>query len=128
MKLNFPAGPAGVVVASQLAKAATSPRVLLLEAGGADSSADISAAGERYTFWRTEEAAKFDYAYKSAPERELNNRELTYHRGHGLGGSTSINLGLWDYGRGAEMEEWARLVDDSGWGWNSTAERMKKVG
>jgi choline dehydrogenase-like flavoprotein len=103
--------------------------VLLLEAG--ELNAELThrvAAGARYTFWNTDDGSKYNYRYKSVPEPELAGRELVYDRGHGLGGSTSINIGLWDYGRKEEMEEWGRLVDDDAWTWNGLLTRMKKVG
>ncbi|KAJ5612027.1 GMC oxidoreductase [Penicillium lagena] len=121
------AGPAGSVIAARLAKTSTAPQVLLLEAGELNVELTHRVAGARYTFWNTEDGAKYNYRYKSVPEPELARRELVYDRGHGLGGSTSINIGLWDYGRKEEMEEWARLVDDDAWTWNGLLTRIKKI-
>lgn len=89
---------------------------------------DHRVAGARFTFYTTDEAAKVNYRYKTEPLPTLNNRELVYDRGRGLGGSTNINIGVWDYGRKEELDEWARLVDDDSWSWNNVQATMKKVG
>ena len=118
-------GAAGSVLASRLAE---NPNlsVLLLEAGGPNSALETRIAGERHTFWITG-GLTLDYGYKTIPQPTLNGRELAYHRGKGLGGSSATNLGLWDYGSRTEYDEWARLVGDDEWTWPKVAARMKKV-
>lgn len=84
-------------------------------------------ASERFTFWAKSGLA-LDHAYKTVPQINLNQRELAYHRGKGLGGSSATNLAVWDYGSKPEYDEWARLVNDDTWNWENTVSRFKRVG
>ncbi|KAB5516976.1 oxidoreductase [Coniochaeta sp. 2T2.1] len=118
------AGTAGCVLAARLAASPSKPRVLLLEAGGPNPSLKHRAAGERLTYWMT---AEENYRYKTVPESGLDSRELVYDRGHGLGGTSVINMGIWDYGRREEYDEWARLVGDDVWRWGNVVGEMKKI-
>jgi choline dehydrogenase-like flavoprotein len=113
-------------VASRLANSASKPSVLLLEAGGPNSEPEGRIAGERHTYWITG-GLSLDYGYKTIPQPALNGRELPYHRGKGLGGSSATNLGLWDWGAKSEFEEWARIVGDGTWEWANVVQHMKKV-
>jgi choline dehydrogenase-like flavoprotein len=71
--------------------------------------------------------ASHDYGYKTVPQKELGGREIPYARGKGLGGSSAINICVWDYGSKEELNEWARLVGDDVWRWENSLERIKKV-
>jgi choline dehydrogenase-like flavoprotein len=119
-----PGGTAGCVIASRLASSAKKPRVLLLEAGGPNTGLKHRAAGERMMYWMF---AEQNYRQKTDPEPVLGNRELLYYRSRGLGGTTVINLGVWDYGRREEYEKWARIVGDDVWSWDSAVAKMKKI-
>ncbi|KFA50989.1 hypothetical protein S40293_07259 [Stachybotrys chartarum IBT 40293] len=120
------AGPGGAALAACLAKTQSRPSVLLLEAGGPNSDPETRIAGDRHTFW-IRDGLKIDHGYKTTPQLALNGRELPYHRGKGLGGSSATNLALWDWGSKAEFEEWARLVGDDAWKWKNVVEVMKKI-
>lgn len=100
--------------------------MLLIEAGGRNEDPAGRVAGERNTFWATG-GLKLDHGYKTTAQAALNDRELAYHRGKGLGGSTAINIGVWDYGSGPELDEWARLVGDDCWKWDKVQDRFRKV-
>lgn len=68
-----------------------------------------------------------NYRYKSVPEPELGGREIQLDRGRGLGGSTAINISVWDYSSREEMDEWARQTGDETWSWERTREVFKQV-
>ncbi|KAK3324859.1 putative glucose-methanol-choline oxidoreductase [Apodospora peruviana] len=120
------AGPSGCSVASRLANTRSRPSVLLLESGGTNADPKFRLARERFMLWATHGLA-IDYGYKTTPQAALNGRELAYHRGKGLGGSSATNLGVWDYGSKPEYDEWARLVGDDEWRWENVVARMKKI-
>ncbi|KAK9772978.1 putative Glucose-methanol-choline oxidoreductase N-terminal domain-containing protein [Seiridium cardinale] len=120
------AGPSGSSLASRLAHQKSKPSVLLLEAGGKNDDPAFAIASERHLFW-AKNGLQLDYGYKTIPQTALNGRQLSYHRGKGLGGSSATNLGLWDYGSKPEYDEWARLVGSSDWLWENVSQRMKKL-
>lgn len=124
--LTLVGGPCGSSLAARLSDAPSKPSVLMIEAGGLNEDPASRVAGERNTFWAAG-GLELDYGYKTTPQAELNNRELSYHRGKGLGGSTATNLGVWDYGSNPELDEWARLVGDDCWKWENVQARYRKV-
>lgn len=79
------AGSAGAATAARLADHGL--RVLLLEAGGRDSSPDIHDPAGVFRLWGGPE----DYNYFTAPQRHLGGRRLHWPRGRVLGGSSSLN-------------------------------------
>jgi choline dehydrogenase-like flavoprotein len=101
--------------------------VLLLEAGEESEQLADRIAGERLTFWENG-GTHLDHGYKTVPQNEIGGREIPYARGKGLGGSTLINMSVWDYGSKEEFNEWAKLVGDDVWDWESTLARFKQVG
>jgi choline dehydrogenase-like flavoprotein len=100
--------------------------VLLLESGEESDQMTNRIAGERLTFWGTG-GTHLDHGYKTVPQNEIGGREIPYARGKGLGGSTLINIGVWDYGLKEEFNEWATLVGDDAWNWEHTLARFKQV-
>ena len=105
------AGSAGCVLAHRLSTHAHL-KVLLLEAGGPDSSPFIHMpaglarlVGDRSIDWR----------YYTEPEPELMGRRLYWPRGRVLGGSSSINAMCYTRGHRLDYDEWQRL---GAAGWN----------
>ena len=80
-------GSAGAVVAARLTEDKHTT-VLLIESGGADHSVFIKMPSALGIPMNTK---KFNWGYKSEPEKHLNNRIMNCPRGHVLGGSSSIN-------------------------------------
>ncbi len=104
------AGSAGCVLANRLS-ARPGVRVLLLEAGGADSSPFIHMPAG---IARLVDDPKVDWRYLTEPERALEGRRLYWPRGRVLGGSSSINAMCYTRGHPQDYDEWG---DAAGSGW-----------
>jgi choline dehydrogenase-like flavoprotein len=70
---------------------------------------------------------EFDYGYMTAPQTVLNNRQVPYLRGKGLGGSSISNFMTYHYGPAAEYDYWADLVGDDIWRWKNVKPKFHKV-
>ncbi len=97
------AGSAGCVLANRLS-ARTDVRVLLLEAGGADSSPFIHMPAG---IARLVDDPRVDWRYYTEPEPALDGRRLYWPRGRVLGGSSSINAMCYTRGHPIDYDEWA---------------------
>ncbi|KAK2795978.1 hypothetical protein FQN51_009523 [Onygenales sp. PD_10] len=117
-------GPAGSAVATGLANAPGSPKVLLLEAGGSNEGREVRVDGQR---WITFQNKDMNWGYKTTPQENCNNREIDYSRGRGVGGSTAINFGVYSIGARDDYDEWARLVGDDTFNWEKMQDRFKKL-
>ncbi len=106
------AGSAGCVLANRLS-AHPDLRVLLLEAGGADSSPWIHMPAG---LARLMHDPRIDWRYYTDPEPELQNRRLYWPRGKVLGGSSSINAMCYTRGHPLDYDEWAQLAGEE-WGY-----------
>ena len=104
------AGSAGCVLANRLS-ADPARRVLLLEAGGPDTSPYIHMpAGLSKLANRRD----LNWNYSTEPEPELNERRLWWPRGRVLGGSSSINAMCYVRGQPEDYDGWV-LGDCEGW-------------
>lgn len=109
------AGTAGCVLANRLTEDAD-VSVLLIEAGGTDDYHWIHIpVGYLYCIGNP----RTDWLYKTAAEKGLNGRSLSYPRGRVLGGSSSINGMIYMRGQREDYDDWARETGDSGWSWDS---------
>ena len=105
------AGSAGCVIANRLSED-KSKTVLLLEAGGSDRSIFIQMPAALSIPMSME---KYNWGYKSRPERYLGGRQLDCPRGRVVGGSSSINGMVYVRGHACDFEQWQEL-GASGWG------------
>ncbi|WP_321813825.1 MULTISPECIES: GMC family oxidoreductase [unclassified Paraburkholderia] len=116
------AGTAGCVLANRLTQDAD-VSVLLIEAGGKDDYHWIHIpVGYLYCIGNP----RTDWLYKTAGEKGLNGRALSYPRGRVLGGSSSINGMIYMRGQREDYDNWARVTGDSGWSWDSVLPVFKR--
>jgi choline dehydrogenase len=105
------AGSAGCVLANRLSQN-PSNRVLLLEAGGPDSSPFIHMPAG---LARLATKQDINWSYNTEPQDHLNQRSLYWPRGKVLGGSSSINAMVYTRGQHEDYDNWAAL-GNPGWG------------
>ena len=114
------AGSAGCVLANRLSEDASS-RVLLLEAGGPDDKQEVAIPVAFSKMYKTE----VDWAYETAPQANLANRQLFWPRGKMLGGSSSINAMIYQRGHRNDYERWAELGNEE-WGYDDVMPYFRK--
>jgi choline dehydrogenase len=95
------AGAAGCVLAARLSEDAR-VRVGLLEAGPPDRKREIAVPAAFAKLFRSE----VDWGFSTAPEAELDGRNVFFPRGRTLGGSTSINAQMYVRGHRADFDSW----------------------
>jgi len=106
------AGSAGCVLANRLSENGRFS-VLLLEAGPRDNSLWIHLP---IGYAKTMFHPVYNWGFHTEPEPAMNNREIYWPRGRGLGGSSSINGLIYVRGQHQDYDHWAELGND-GWSW-----------
>jgi choline dehydrogenase len=114
------AGAAGAVVARRLVDAGA--QVLLLEAGGPDSSALL--ADPRFAL--DLEGTPEDWGFHTLPQAHADGRSLYWPRGRVLGGSSSINGMVWMRGCPADYDNWAYL-GNAGWSYADVLPLLRRI-
>ncbi len=114
------AGSAGCVVAARLAEDSQA-RVLLVEAGGADSHKEIHVPVAFPTLYRS----AVDWNFETEPQVHLGGRRLYWPRGKVLGGSSSINAMIYIRGNRRDYDEW-RDAGNPGWGFDDVLRCFKR--
>ena len=115
------AGSAGCVLANRLSQD-TNNQVLLLEAGGKDTSPWIHIP---VGYFKTMHNPKTDWCYMTEPDPGINNRQLQWPRGKVLGGSSSLNGLLYVRGQKQDYDHWQKL-GNKGWNYSSVLPYFKK--
>jgi choline dehydrogenase len=116
------AGSAGCVLASRLSESGRY-KVLLLEAGGKDSSFWIHVP---MGYAKTFVDARVNWKFESEPEKELNGRTMYQPRGKVLGGTSSINGMIYMRGNAADYDQWRQLGNE-GWDYESVLPYFRKA-
>ena len=116
------AGSAGCCLANRLS-ADPANRVLLLEAGKKDNNPLIKMP---IGFTQLMYDAKTTNLYKTEPEPQLNDREISVVRGRVLGGCSSINGMLYMRGQRQDYDDWAALPGCEGWSYGNLLPYFKK--
>lgn len=116
------AGSAGCVLANRLS-AAADKSVCLLEAGGNDRSPLLHIpAGWAANF----NNPAVDWGYYTAPEPQLNDREIFWPRGRVLGGSSAINGMIYIRGNARDFADWAQ-AGAVGWDYEDVLPYFRKA-
>ncbi|MSP81823.1 MAG: choline dehydrogenase [Alphaproteobacteria bacterium] len=99
------AGSAGCVLGGRLSED-PNLRVLVIEAGSGKRSlfVDMPAAGG-LVYGKP----RFDWGYYTEPQVELDNRQIYWPRGRGLGGSSAINGMIYMRGNARDYDGWRQL-------------------
>jgi choline dehydrogenase len=116
------AGSAGCCLANRLS-ADPGTRVLLLEAGGKDSSPLIKMP---IGFTQLMYDPKVTNLYKTEPEPHLNGREMSVVRGRVLGGCSSINGMVYMRGQRQDYDDWGALPGCGGWSYKNMLPYFKR--
>ncbi len=115
------AGSAGCVLANRLSED-PSVSVLLLEAGGKDSSPWIHIP---VGYIKTMVDPKVNWMFDSEPEARTFNRRIPIPRGKVMGGSSSINGMLYVRGNARDYDGWAQM-GNLGWSYDDLLPYFKK--
>ncbi|PPQ71682.1 hypothetical protein CVT26_007649 [Gymnopilus dilepis] len=116
-------GNAGLVVASRLTED-PSVSVLVLEAGVSDEgvlTAQVPFFGPMVT-----PNTPYDWNYTVVPQKGMNGRTFAYPRGHILGGSSSANYLIHQYGTDEDWNRLASVSGDNGWSWSNMKQYVQK--
>lgn len=116
------AGAAGCVLANRLS-ASGKHTVLLLEAGGKDSSLWFKIP---VGFAKMYYNPTFNWMYYSQPQKQLGNRAIYAPRGKVQGGSGSINAMIYVRGQAHDFDDWAAGGND-GWGFKDVLPYFRKL-
>jgi choline dehydrogenase len=115
------AGSAGCVLANRLS-ADPQTTVLLLEAGGPDTRAEIHIPAAFSRLFQSPQ----DWAYFTEIEPHMAGRKMYWPRGKMLGGSSSMNAMIYIRGHRLDYDGW-RDAGNEGWGYADVLPYFKKA-
>lgn len=83
--------------------------------------ANNAALGAAVDHWDT----NLDWAFRSTPQKHLNNRRILLNRGKGLGGSSGINFGMYVRGNRGDYDLWSQK-GNTGWSYDEVLPFFKR--
>ncbi|MFI1393295.1 GMC family oxidoreductase [Streptomyces griseoaurantiacus] len=116
------AGTGGSTVAGLLA-IDPSMRILLVESGPDDEDGRVLSSDR----WPENLDSERDWGYLTEPSPSVDGRQLLYSMGKGLGGGSSINVGVWSRGHRKDWEEFSEATDDSRWNYRSALDVYRRL-
>ncbi|XP_006455306.1 hypothetical protein AGABI2DRAFT_121236 [Agaricus bisporus var. bisporus H97] len=118
-------GTAGLIIAHRLAQNLSHVTVGVIEAGTYHGSGSVPVIDTPGLFGRSLNNPLYDWALKTEPQVNANNRTLVLPRGKGLGGSSLINyLGYTRPSKG-EYDALETTFNNHGWNWDELIKHMK---
>ncbi|CAH0046295.1 unnamed protein product [Clonostachys solani] len=115
-------GTSGLTVAARLTED-PALSVLVIEAG--DNHRDDPLINTPGLMAGTYGNPRYDWGFRSVPQKELNNRVIAQPRGKGLGGSSAINFLMLVHPSRKSLDSWEELGNE-GWGFDSMAPYLHK--
>ncbi|KAF7312587.1 hypothetical protein MIND_00272800 [Mycena indigotica] len=116
-------GTSGCVLAARLSED-PNISVLLLEAGGSGSALPLSRvpSGFGQLFW-----TKHVFGFRTEPQVHAKGQQRFFPRAKMLGGCSSINAQMAQYGAPGDFDEWASLMGDDSWSWSNIQKSFQKL-
>ncbi|PPQ95742.1 hypothetical protein CVT26_015868 [Gymnopilus dilepis] len=115
-------GTAGCVLASRLSED-PSIKVLLLESGISGKSLLLSRIPVAFSLLFR---GKHVYNLYTEPQTNAQGKEKYWPRGKMLGGCSSINAQMAQYGSPSDFNQWASIIGDNAWSWENIKQYFRK--